>query len=155
MSSAKHPNDKVNNYISQNLTSIKGIELTKCESKETIVFDEKEISWIYTFKKEGSSIDITLTVSDPIYFCEVFISKSKKDFFALKSYLKNILRSEEIENLLNNFYDEKLNEEEYTLKYLDIFKKYLASKELNEIMDGESWPRVPSEEENQDQDDDY
>ena len=147
MSSARHPNDKVNKYISQNLTSVQDIKLSKCESKQTIVFDEKEISWIYTFKKDQSPIQITLTISDPIYFCEVFISKSKRDFFALKSYLKNILRSEEIENLLNNFYDEKLNEEEYTLQYLEIFKKYLASKEIQKIMDGESWPKVPSDDE--------
>lgn len=143
--SNKHPDDQVRNYIEKNLTSIEGVELVSCESKESIVLDEKEISWIYSFAKPGSKVSAILTISDPLYFCNVSFQKDEKTHFALKPFMETVQGSDEIEILFNSFIDEKILEDDYTLGYLNIFKKCLSTKEVQAVLSGESWPDVPAE----------
>lgn len=147
MSSNSHPNEKVSAFIADSLEKISGIKMIKSESKEAVVFDEKEISWIYTFQKEDSGVRAVLTISDPLYFCDVSFLKYQKPQFQLKSYLKNVANNNDIEDLFENFIDEKIDQEEYSLAYLNIFKNSLDTLDVQKIMNGDMWPDVPSEEE--------
>ena len=141
-----HPNSSVTNYINKNLTSLDNIELLSCSSKESIVFDEKETSWIYDLALKGKDIKLVLTLSDPLYFCSVSIVKSEKEHFNFKSYLKNIDGDSSIENLFNKFIDEEINEETYTIEYLKILEKNLLSGSILNVLSGNVWPAVPHEE---------
>ncbi|OUR99561.1 hypothetical protein A9Q84_00645 [Halobacteriovorax marinus] len=145
MSQNNHPDEQIRDFIESNLTNIKGIELISCESKESIVLDEKEISWIYTFAKPGSKVSAVLTISDPLYFCNVSFQKEKTSHFSLKPFMETVLKSDEIELLFNSFIDEKIFEDEYTLGYIGIFKKSLALKEVQDVLNGDFWPEVPAE----------
>jgi hypothetical protein len=145
MSTKGHPNSDINNFIVNTISKSVGIENIKCESKESIVFDEKETTWIYSFKMPDSEVGVTLNISEPLYFCDVSFVKSEKNYFPLKSLLKNNINSDEIELLFESFIDEKITAEEYTLNYLTIFNKYAKTTEVKKIMAGKSWPDVPLE----------
>jgi hypothetical protein len=143
--SNNHPDEQVRNFIDKNLTNIEGIELISCESKESIVLDEKEISWVYSFAKPGSKVSAVLTISDPLYFCSVSFQKDENTHFSLKPFMEKVQNNDDIEVLFNSFIDEKILEDEYTLGYLNILKKCLNSKEAQTVLSGKSWPEVPEE----------
>lgn len=145
MSMSAHPVEKVNNYILSNIVGSQGLELVDCKSKETIVLEEKEITCEYTLKKSDSDIKVVLTISDPLYFCNVSIIKTEKNHFSLKSYMENINSDSALENLFTQFIDEEISEELYTLGYLNIFANELQSKSLADILSGDYWPEVPLE----------
>jgi len=146
MSTTGHPNEKVNGYILDTIGSIEGLNLVSCESKESIVLEEKEITWIYIFNKDNSGVNVIITVSDPIYFCNVSFAKNENDHFSLKPFLGHILNKNDLEDLFNDFIDEKVDDEDYTMKFLNTFKKYSDTEEVKKVMSGEYWPDVPSEE---------
>jgi hypothetical protein len=139
------PNEKIHNYIFSELDSNNGLELVNSQSKEAIVFDERETSWIFTFEKADSPIKVLLTISDPLYFCDVSFYQNETEHFTLNSYLKNTAQSIELEKVLDSFMDDNISEEEYTMSFLNIFKKYLGSCEVQEIISATYWPDVPSE----------
>jgi hypothetical protein len=155
MSAKNHPNSSIDSFILSKISKSAGIEDIKCESKESIVFDEKETTCMYSFKKPSSEVSVTLTVSEPLYYCGVSFAKSDKVHFPFGGYLKSIIKSDEIEQLFESFIDEKITAEEYTLNYLTIFNKYLSTTEVQNIMAGEYWPNVPLEEDPASDDDDF
>lgn len=145
MSGTKHPNSDIDTFVVNKITASAGLDSVSCDSKESIVLDEKEVTWTYTFEKKGAGVTASLNISDPLYFCDVSFAKSEKNHFPLKSYLKYIVKSNEIELLFENFIDEEISAEEYTLNYLTIFNKYMKTAEVQKIMNGEFWPEVPLE----------
>jgi hypothetical protein len=143
MSIANHTNEKVNEFILNNLAKVEGMNLVKAESKESIVLEEKEITWVCTFKKPESEVSVSVVISDPLYFCDITFAKSDNNYFPFKSYLENVAKSNELEDLFENFIDEKIAEEEYIMSYLNVFKKHVQSADIQKIIAGESWPEVP------------
>ncbi|EQC52315.1 hypothetical protein, partial [Bacteriovorax sp. DB6_IX] len=111
-----------------------------------VVLEEEEITYIYTFKKGDSSITANVAVSDPLYFCDVTFKKDENDYFSLKPYLKTLGENTEMEQLFDFYMDEKIDDEQYVLGYLNLFKKYLSESDVQMVLSGEFWPDVPDEE---------
>ncbi|OIQ20961.1 MAG: hypothetical protein BM556_03185 [Bacteriovorax sp. MedPE-SWde] len=147
MSIEKHPNELVNDFISNSIMGLAGLKLTQCDKKETIVLEEKETTYIYSFRKDGSDTLVNIALSDPLYFCDVSFAKNENDYFNLKPYLKTIGESQNLESLFDFFLDEKVSEEEYVLGFLNIFKSMAENPEIQQIISGEYWPDVPKDEE--------
>jgi len=153
MTKQTHPNSKIDSYILNTLcgSGDPSLEYISSESREDVVFDEKELTCNYTMRAPKSKIDIIVTVSEPLYFCNVTFSKTSTNYFSLKGLLKAVIGSKEIEDIFEEFIDGKVEAEEYTLKYLKVFKQLTETPKIQKIITGESWPSVPTDEELEDE----
>jgi hypothetical protein len=142
MSTSGHPNEKINTFIHNNIATIDGFNLVSCVSKETIVLEEKEVTWVYTFNSGKSATNMTITISDPLYFCDVSFSKGDKVHFPLKAYMEDINQDKSLEALFNQFIDEEITEQIYILGYLNIFAQEAKTQAVLDIMDGLYWPEI-------------
>jgi len=145
MAFESHSNGQVDNFLKADIKAA-GLELINVEKKKTVVLEEEEITYIYTFKKGDSSITANVAVSDPLYFCDVTFKKDENDYFSLKPYLKTLGENTEMEQLFDFYMDEKIDDEQYVLGYLNLFKKYLSESDVQMVLSGEFWPDVPDEE---------
>jgi hypothetical protein len=132
-------------FIEKELGYSDGIELIKKTKKEAVVFDEKETSYIFTFGNPNLAIKAELIISDPLYFCSLSIIKNKENFFSLTDYLSEIESDKELVNLLDRFYDEEIEADEYTILFLKAVKRHLSKPGLLDILNGKSWPVVIGE----------
>ena len=111
MSTSGHPNEKINTFIQENIANLDGFDLLSCKSKETVVLGEKEITWIYKFGSGSSLTNMSISISDPLYFCDISFSKGDKVHFQLKSYMEDINQDKSLEALFNQFIDEEITEQ--------------------------------------------
>jgi len=145
MNIQKHPEEKIHDSVLQIMGQIDGASLVSCKRKEEVLFDEKDITYDYIIGTEQSDVRIKMNISDPLSFCYISLFKNDKTYFPFESYLKNKLESADIEDLYDAFIDNKIEADIYTLKYLNVFKKYLVTSEVKDILAGNSWPDVPVE----------
>jgi hypothetical protein len=142
MSTSGHPNEKINTFIQENIATLAGFNLISSVSKETVVLDEKEITWLYTFNSGKSLTNMVISISDPLYFCDVSFSKGEKVHFPLKTYMEDINQDNSLEALFNQFIDEEITEPIYILGYLNIFAQEAKTKAIQDVMSGNYWPEI-------------
>jgi len=145
MAFESHTNGAVDNFLKQDLVAT-GLELVNVDKKVTVVLEEEEVTFIYSFKKGSSPVLVNIAVSDPLYFCDVTFAQSESDYFSLKPYLKTLGQDSELESLFDFYMDEKISDDEYVLGYLKLFAKSLGEQDVQSVIAGEFWPDVPSEE---------
>ena len=145
MAFESHTNGAVDKFLKQDLVAA-GLQLVNVDKKVSIVLEEEETTFIYSFKKGDSPVAINVAVSDPLYFCDVTFAQNENDYFSLKPYLKTLGQDSEMEQLFDFYMDEKISDDEYVLGYLKLFVKYLGESDVQMVMSGDFWPDVPSEE---------
>jgi hypothetical protein len=146
MTTESHTSSAVDKFLKNDIVSGTGLELTQVDKKVSVVLEEEETTYIYSFRKAGSEVLVNVAVSDPLYFCDVTFAKSADDYFSLKPYLATMGQASEMESLFDFYMDEKISDEEYVLGYLNLFKKSLGESDVQSVVAGEFWPDVPSEE---------